>query len=80
MAANGDKLDAQLLPDDLSQVDALAMDYETKVLMLQRVAQELLGYQSEYARIAGRQAEIKANITVLREVKSALQTAIRAEQ
>ena len=64
---------------DLSQADLLSLDYDGKVKMLERVAQEILNYQVEFAKVSGRYAEIKANIEVLKQVKSALQSAIRAE-
>ena len=64
---------------ELSQTDLLSLDYDGKVRMLERVAQEILGYQIEFAKVSGRYAEIKANIEVLKQVKSALQSAIRAE-
>ena len=64
---------------DMSQADLLSLDYDGKVKMLERVAQEILNYQVEFAKVSGRYAEIKANIEVLKQVKSALQSAIRAE-
>ena len=64
---------------DLSQTDLLSLDYDCKVRMLERVAQEILSYQIEFAKVSGRYAEIRANIEVLKQVKSALQSAIRAE-
>jgi hypothetical protein len=66
-------------PDTLSDVDMLALDYDGKVKLLERVTQELLNLRVEYARVSGRAAELNANLHVLREVKSALQTAIKAE-
>jgi len=56
------------------------LDYGSKVLMLERIAGELLSYQTEFAEVAGKYATIKANMEVLKQVKSALQSAIRAEQ
>lgn len=64
---------------DLEQTDLIALDYDGKVKLLQAVAQELLDCKMEFAQISGRYAEIRANIQVLKEVKSALQSAIRAE-
>ena len=66
-------------PGELAQTDLLSLDYDGKVRMLERVAQEILSYQIEFAKVSGRYAEIKANIEVLKQVKSALQSAIRAE-
>ena len=64
---------------DLTDVDLLALDYDGKVKLLERVTKELLDIRLEFAQISGRYAELRANITVLKEVKSALQSAIRAE-
>lgn len=66
--------DIDLTPDEL-----LALDYDGKVKLLQRVAGEILAYKLEFAHVSGRYAEIRANLQVLKEVKSALQSAIRAE-
>ena len=63
----------------LSDTDLVALDYDGKVRLLEAVAQELLKMQVEFSQISGRYAEMRANIQVLKEVKSALQSAIRAE-
>lgn len=63
----------------VEKVDIVGLDYDTKVKMLENVTQQLLDVQVEYVQISGRYAELRANIQVLREVKSALQSAIRAE-
>jgi hypothetical protein len=68
-----------LAETNLSQVDILALDYNGKVNLLERVGQEILGYQSEFAKVSGRYSELKANIEVMKQVKSILQSAIRAE-
>jgi len=65
---------SQLSPDDF-----LALDYDGKVKMLQYVAGEMLSKKIEFAKISGRYAELKAEITILKEVKSALQSSIKAE-
>lgn len=67
------------MSEDLGKADILALDYNGKVQLLERVTQELLNIRIEYAKVAGRHAELGANIAVLKEVKSALQTAIKAE-
>lgn len=64
---------------ELTRVDVLALDYDGKVKLLERITTELLDIRIEYAKVAGRAAELNANLQVLREVKSALQTAIKAE-
>lgn len=67
------------MKDGLTDVDLVALDYAAKVHLLEKVTQELLNLRLEFASVSGRFAEIRANITVLKEVKSALQSAIRAE-
>jgi hypothetical protein len=66
---------SQKLPD----VDLLALDYDAKVKLLEKVVGELLALRLEFATVSGRYAELRANLQVLREVKSALQSAIKAE-
>lgn len=67
------------MSDSLSGADLLALDYDGKVKMLEQVTRELLALRLEFATISGRHAELRANLQVLREVKSALQSAIKAE-
>jgi len=64
---------------ELTDVDLVALDYDAKVKLLERVTQELLSLRLEFASISGQYAELRANLQVLKEVKSALQSAIRAE-
>lgn len=64
---------------DLNNTDILALDYDGKVKTLQAIAGEMLQLKVEFARVSGRYAELRAEIQVLKEVKSALQSAIRAE-
>jgi len=64
---------------ELNDVDLLALDYDGKIKLLERVAQEIISKRVEFAKISGRYAELRAELTVLKEVKSALQSAIRAE-
>lgn len=59
--------------------DLLAMDYDGKVKLLQQVAGEILALKMEFAKVSGRYAELRAQLQVLKEVKSALQSAIKAE-
>ena len=68
-----DRLDIQ------NAVDFVALDYDAKVKALQMIAGDILALKVEFATISGRYAELKAQLTVLKEVKSALQSAIRAE-
>ena len=64
---------------ELGVVDLLALDYDAKVKLLQQIAGEILALKVEFAQVSGRYAELRANLQVLKEVKSALQSAIRAE-
>jgi hypothetical protein len=59
--------------------DLLSLDYDGKVKLLQQVAGEILALKMEFAKVSGRYAELRAEMQVLKEVKSALQSAIRAE-
>ena len=54
--------------------------YDQKVKMLENICEEMLDLKVEYAEIAGKNATIKAKLEVLKQVKSALQSSIRAEQ
>ena len=63
----------------MDDVDLLALDYDGKCKLLERVTQELLHLRLEFATVSGRYAELRASVTVLKEVKSALQSAIKAE-
>lgn len=63
----------------MNDVDLLALDYDGKVKLLERITKELLDIRLEFAQASGRHAELRANVTVLKEIKSALQSAIRAE-
>ena len=65
---------------DLENLEIVGLDLDIKIKLLETIAQQLLGLQAEFASISGRFAELKASITVLKEVKSALQSAIRAER
>jgi hypothetical protein len=67
------------MSDALDDADLLSLDYDGKVKLLERVTQELLNMRLEFARTSGKHAELRANIEVLKQVKSALQSAIRAE-
>ena len=64
---------------DYTDVDFIALDYDAKVKMLQAIAGEMLKLKMEFAKVSGRNAELRAEMSVLRSVMSALQSAIRAE-
>lgn len=66
-------------PEIDEATDLLAMDYDGKLKLLQQVAGEILALKMEFAKVSGRYAELRAQLQVLKEVKSALQSAIKAE-
>ena len=68
------------LPSDLSEVEIVSLDYDMKIKLLERIAQEMLNTQVDFVRISGEFAEAKANMAVLRQVKSSIQTALNAEK
>jgi len=63
----------------LPKSEILGMDLDGKVKMLESIADQMLELQVELSHVAGRNAELRANLEVLKQVKSALQSAIRAE-
>ena len=63
----------------LDNIDVIALDYDMKIKLLERIAQEILNKRIEFARISGRYAELKAEIQILKEGKSAIQSALKAE-
>ena len=63
----------------MDDLDLISLDYDGKVKLLERVTQELLNLRLEFASVSGRYNELRANLAVLKEVKSALQSAIKAE-
>lgn len=59
--------------------DLLALDYDTKVKMLEQAHQDLLAVQESFAEISGEYATLRATIQLIKMRISALQTAIKAE-
>lgn len=64
---------------ELSKEEMLQLDYDGKVRLLEAIAYELLDSRLEFAKVKSKAAELAANIQIYKEVKSALQSAIRAE-
>lgn len=64
----------------ITAADWSNLDYDGKVELLERVVGEMLEVRIEYASLSGRVAELRANLEVLKQVKGALQSAIRAER
>jgi len=62
------------------KIEIAGLAYGQKVLMLEKICDELLDIKVEYAEIAGKNATMKAKLEVLKQVKSALQSSIRAER
>lgn len=67
------------MKDNLRDADLLALDYDGKVKLLEQVTRELLTMRLEFAQVSGKFAELRANLQVLKEIKSALQSTIKAE-
>lgn len=65
--------------NQLSKTDILSLDYGGKIELLERVGQEILNYQIEFAQVSAKYAEIRANLEVLKQLKSVLQSSLRAE-
>ena len=65
--------------DRLSDTDIVNLDYDGKVKLLEQITRQMMAMRLEFAQVSGKYAEIRANLIVLREVKSALQSAIKAE-
>ena len=63
----------------LEKEEMLQLDYDGKIRLLEAIAYELLSVRVEFAKVKSKQAELAANIQIYKEVKSALQSAIRAE-
>ena len=59
--------------------DIIGLDYDAKVKMLEVVIQELLAEQENFISVSAAYAESRARITLLKERRSALQSAIKAE-
>lgn len=62
------------------KIEITDLDYDGKVKMLEHIAQKMLDIRVEFATISGDYAMMRAELQVLKEVKSALQSALRAEQ
>ena len=56
------------------------LTYSEKCLMLENIITDLQSLVEEFAPMAGRVAELKARIEVNKLIKSALQSALRAER
>ena len=61
------------------KVEIASLDYDAKVKMLEHVAQEILNLKVGFANVSADYARMRAELQVLKEVKSALQSAIKAE-
>jgi hypothetical protein len=71
-----------LKEDDLLQMskeDMIALDYDGKAKLLQAIASELLDRRTDNAKIEALRAYIKADIYILVQMKSAVQTSMKVE-
>ena len=65
---------------DLSREQVVNLDYDGKIALLDAVGAELLDMRIEFGEVAARYTELRSQLQVLKEVKSLLQSSIRAEQ
>lgn len=65
---------------DLSDIDILSLDYDAKIKLLDRIAQEIITEGVRFAKLAGEYTASKATLDVLKNIKSALQSSLRAER
>jgi len=65
--------------DDLTPEEWLALDYDRKLKLLDLVTGRIFSLRLKMAPLSGQLAELKAEFTVLKETKSALQSSIKAE-
>ena len=65
---------------DTDKIEIASLDYDAKVKLLEKIAQEILNIKVDFAHVSGEYARMRAEMQVLKEVKSALQSALRAEQ
>ena len=64
----------------LNDFDALSLDLDGKVKLLDRVCNELVRTGVKFAKISGEYNQLKAEMDVLKNAKSALQSSIKAER
>ena len=62
------------------KIEIAQLDYDAKVKLLERIAQQILDLKVGFATVSGDYARMRAELQVLKEVKSALQSALKAEQ
>lgn len=70
--------DARAHKGDMA-ADAVGLDYDTKVKLLEQAHQDLLLVQEQFAAVSGEYAQLKATIQLIKMRISALQSAIKAE-
>lgn len=66
--------------ENVSGMNVWELDYITKQQMLEKIVTELATLGIEYGPAAARAAELRSNMQVLQNMKSALQSALRAER
>jgi len=66
-------------PLDLTPSEVLAMDYGQKQDLLMMIAGRTLELKSEFVKVSGRYAEIRAELDALKHVSSVVQSALKAE-
>ena len=66
-------------PLDMTPSEVVAMDYGQKQDLLMMIAGRTLELKSEFVKVSGRYAEIKAELDALKHVSSIVQSALKAE-
>ena len=63
----------------MSKAEMIALDYDGKAKLLQAIGFELLDRRTDNAKIEALRAYIKADIYILTQLKSAVQTSMKVE-
>ena len=69
----------ELTPLDLTPAEVVAMDYGQKQDLLLLIGGRVLELKTEFVKVSGRHAEIKAELDALKHVSSVVQSALKAE-
>ena len=63
----------------MSKADMIALDYDGKAKLLQAIAAELLDRKADNAKVEALRAYLRADIYILTQMKSAVQTSMKVE-
>ena len=70
----------ELNPLDLTPQEVVALDYGQKQDLLLIIAGRVLELKTEFVKVSGRNAEIKAELDALKHVSSIIQSELKATQ